>query len=200
MQTFMSTVVVRISTAVSRLLSARRPSHVARFVVSVVVDAVQRVKGRRLLANMREKAGEVIQPLGANTDSSAPIVLVMRALVIAALFHSVPSSIFWRSAMTPSGAVLQTDCHRSSCGVLISLTPAGASTSTRFQQRRAVNDGVGATHATTTEASNAALLKDAPAAPPVNAVLDARCGALDYCQQSEFIANRYWRAVTPWHR
>src|SRR5260221_710578 len=80
-------------TAICNLLFASRPAAVARLIVSVIVDAVQRMKARRPWSHICEKVGEAGPPL-TDFDSSASVVLpVSCARVVAARAHINPSVV-----------------------------------------------------------------------------------------------------------
>jgi hypothetical protein len=75
---------------VAELLFLRGPAAVARLVVAVVVDAIERVASGRPWAYVSEERHEIV-PLTADTDAATAVVVVLRvALVAAALFHAVP--------------------------------------------------------------------------------------------------------------
>src|SRR5687767_6117431 len=78
---------------ISVLLKRRCPPAVARFIVPVAVNAIQRFTCRPF-THIREEGGEVIAPTVANSDSSRAIecVFVMGRL-IAALFGRQPTVI-----------------------------------------------------------------------------------------------------------
>jgi hypothetical protein len=84
--------------SVPRLLASSRPSDVARFVIAVVVDAVNRMVPRRLVAkvlhHVSQKSREVMSPLRAQLDTPcaiAPILLI--AWVVAPLLDRDPEVI-----------------------------------------------------------------------------------------------------------
>jgi hypothetical protein len=60
--------------AIIGLLNFCGPAHVARLVVSVHVDAVNRVVPRRLLAYVCQKGREVISPFIADVDTTTAVV------------------------------------------------------------------------------------------------------------------------------
>lgn len=85
---------------VSGLVRSRRPFAVARFVMTVAVDALQR-KARRTLTHVRKKLGWPVKPFGANLDSTSAVVRELLVLWIgAAGFHVKPSIIFLRASHT----------------------------------------------------------------------------------------------------
>jgi len=77
---------------VSLIVLVRHPSHIARFVMSVVVDAVKSPAFRKV-AHIGIKSGEVVPPL-AHLDSPSTIVSVVRALAVAAAVdHGLPPMV-----------------------------------------------------------------------------------------------------------
>ena len=77
------------------LLFHRRPAHIARFVVAVIVDAVKRVFWRGLPADISEKGFVRLPPAVADRDASATVLPESRVLrVVTALLHTGPRMVF----------------------------------------------------------------------------------------------------------
>jgi hypothetical protein len=75
----------------------RGPSTVARLVIPVVVDAIDRVLTRRFRTHVSVEGREVIQPTVANPDSSAAVIGPLRgSRVQATALHRIPRSVFGR--------------------------------------------------------------------------------------------------------
>lgn len=81
------------------LHNASRPSHVAGFVVAVIVDAVKRQFRRWPLADVCEEGGKTLAPTFANLNAS-PAVIAERflLLIVTARFHALPQLIFGAGA------------------------------------------------------------------------------------------------------
>ena len=95
---------------VVRLLPLRRPPNVSGLIVSVVVNAINAVLGRRFLPNVFKKRREAANPLRVYTNTSSAVVLVRLVVwVQAAVFKVFPGSIFRRaSALSVNGPCLDT--------------------------------------------------------------------------------------------
>lgn len=79
---------------ISCLFSSTRPSAIARFVIAIIVDAVNGKSGRSM-THICEKGLEAITPTVAHLDASATVVcIVPRVWVAASLNHAGPSTIF----------------------------------------------------------------------------------------------------------
>lgn len=90
---------VPVTALVIRLFFPSRPSAVARFVVTVGIDAIQCVC-RWAWSHVSQERGEVVAPFRAHRDPSPAVVLVMRnALVEAARFCRTPRTIGARAAV-----------------------------------------------------------------------------------------------------
>lgn len=80
--------------SIAGLLAFGRPAAVAGFVMAVVVDALYRVRWRRLLPHVGEKGREVVAPAIADRDTAATVIgVVVRVLIEAARFHSGPRDV-----------------------------------------------------------------------------------------------------------
>lgn len=80
--------------SIAGLLAFGGPATVAWFVMAVVVDALDRVRGRRLRPHVGEKGREVVAPAIADRDTAATVIgVVVRVLIEAARFHSGPRDI-----------------------------------------------------------------------------------------------------------
>lgn len=77
------------------LFCARRPFHVAGFIVSVVIDALQRQFRRRSGADIVEEIHKAVSPRLSNLDSACSIVVIRGGVwIVAALNHRQPHAIF----------------------------------------------------------------------------------------------------------
>src|SRR3569623_385210 len=80
---------------VGKLLLTRRPSAVIWGVISVTVDAINRVQLRWLLSHVGKKVLKTAAPSVANLDSARPVEFVGNmSLVGAAVDHAAPRMIF----------------------------------------------------------------------------------------------------------
>lgn len=83
-----------VFSGVCSLFFPSRPAAVSRFVVSIVVDAVERVAIRRFRSHIRKKVRKCT-PTIANRDAPTAVILpVPRAGIGASLNHSIPSTVF----------------------------------------------------------------------------------------------------------
>lgn len=122
------------------LLSACRPSAVVRCVVSVCVDPVERMIGRRPRPQVGKKRREIVSPPIAHRNTSPSIVVKSGShRVVAAVLGVAPGFVLARLmpsfSSAHSGAVLQ--------GVSTGDFSKQASATSRaaISQRLAVNDG-----------------------------------------------------------
>lgn len=77
------------------LLQLRRPAHVARFVVAVVIDAVERVAERWTRADIGVENFERIAPALAHADAASAVGLIGWIIrIVAALSHAAPCRVF----------------------------------------------------------------------------------------------------------
>ena len=80
-----------VDTRVAILFVTRRPSHIARLVVAIVVDTIKRMFWRRLLADVGEKRFVRIIPPITHSDASCSIASVVGGeRVIATALHLSP--------------------------------------------------------------------------------------------------------------
>ena len=80
---------------VPRLFFARRPTDVARFVITSIVNAVQLMIGCRLAAHVAQEYVKTLSPLRAHADAAATPLLVARPFrVVATTEHFVPRPQF----------------------------------------------------------------------------------------------------------
>jgi len=85
------------SAPVVRLLARRRPPDVSRFVVPVYIDSIERVRRRRLVADVRKEPQEVVPPLLADPNATTAVVMpIFLIRILAALDHREPRTIFGR--------------------------------------------------------------------------------------------------------
>ena len=84
-----------IAPRISRLLPVRRPSAIARRIVSVVVDAIYAVSGGRCLAHVGKELPKG-SPFRRNGYPASTIVRILRMLrIFAALPHMLPCAPFF---------------------------------------------------------------------------------------------------------
>ena len=102
----------RALSPMSRLLFPGAPLAIARFVVAVIVDAIEG-EPERPLAHVREKSFERVAPTIADGDAATAVIApVLMPGVKAALLHRIPTAIGWRGgavrrmAMRQSGKIL----------------------------------------------------------------------------------------------
>lgn len=89
------------------LLCPRRPSHIARFVMSVVVDAIERVIRRWAWPHIREEGVETATPAVAHGYAATTIVRErLHSWVMTAAAHVNPDLIFRRATHAPFLALL----------------------------------------------------------------------------------------------
>lgn len=72
------------------LLDPRRPAHIARFVMAVVVDAIKRQVHRWTRADVRIEGGETLTPLLADLNTAAAVVLIFLGFGVVAPLQHVP--------------------------------------------------------------------------------------------------------------
>ena len=81
------------------LLNRCRPTNIARLVIPVVVDAIDRVFTARPRSHISQEVHEVVAPRRGHLDAAAAIVLPRRIVwITAALFCVMPSSIYGSAA------------------------------------------------------------------------------------------------------
>ena len=79
-----------------RLLFLRGPSNISWFIITVIVNAVQRKFGVRTWPNVLNKSGETIYPLRIHRNSTSAITgKITRFRIKASLFGVFPSSQFF---------------------------------------------------------------------------------------------------------
>ena len=87
--------------AILHLLSLRRPPYVARFVMAVVLNAIELVFWTWFWTNVREKGCERLRPFVAHSDSTTAVMFKSRSVRIgAALLRVTPSAVFSRSVLS----------------------------------------------------------------------------------------------------
>ena len=87
-----------IVTAVVRLFIVINPSAIIRFVITRIVDALNRVTWRRLWPHIGVKSIELL-PAFTNPNAAASVKRILTSIrVLASLFHSAPGIVFWRIA------------------------------------------------------------------------------------------------------
>lgn len=84
------------------LLITRGPSAVFRCVVAIIVQAIERVRGRRPHAHIGQESHKIVPPALAHADAPAAITGEMLVTpVTATRHHAVPSDIFVPGKLTP---------------------------------------------------------------------------------------------------
>lgn len=82
---------------IERLSFRSRPSAISWFVISIVVDAIER-GSRWFWSHIRIESRKTAQPTLAHSDAAFPVVLELRRLlVVATLLGSVPRAVLARS-------------------------------------------------------------------------------------------------------
>lgn len=82
-----------LAVSVLRLLLARSPLDIVRFIVAVIVDAIKRESWRRI-SHVGVEVFKRLKPSRANSDSAFTVILkgwVLR--IIAALFNAAPNTV-----------------------------------------------------------------------------------------------------------
>lgn len=93
--------------AIKLLLAARGPSTIARFVVPVVINAIQR-QARRAWAKLRKELAEILAPFGGHRDSPAAVVSELFEIwVKAAILRVKPLPVFASMAQPMSYLILR---------------------------------------------------------------------------------------------
>ncbi len=95
---------------VSHLLLLRYPAHVARLIVAIIIDAVERKASGGTFAYVLDICGKAIHPLLANLNASASIVMEFMTIRIqASLLHGYPSAIHGMLNFSARHSVLHID-------------------------------------------------------------------------------------------
>jgi len=94
---------MRRTPTIARLLTLCRPAAIRRFVVAVIVDAVQRVANRRLRPHVGKEGVKTASPAIAHADTTPAVVrIAARRGGVTAGQCSTPGAIFRRlPSMTP---------------------------------------------------------------------------------------------------
>jgi hypothetical protein len=100
------------SPAIPGLLAFRCPSHIARFVIAIVVDAIKR-QISWTPTHIVEKQFKAVSPFLAYGNSSATVIMKVRiSWICASLNHGAPNMIFRSWCIVPAVTMLpETDCH-----------------------------------------------------------------------------------------
>jgi ABC-type xylose transport system permease subunit len=94
-------------TAILRLLTSRGPAHIARLIVTVVVDAIQ-CQSRRARADVAKERLEIMQPLVAHLNTAAAVVWVLAVVWLRATSPGViPRDVFMALPTVPVVAMNQ---------------------------------------------------------------------------------------------
>ena len=89
---------------IARLLLWRRPATIARFIVAIIVDAVNRVLRSRRKSHVSKKCFKGLSPTTTDANTSAPIIRVRRSrLGMATAFHRTPYVVNRRVRHTVRG-------------------------------------------------------------------------------------------------
>jgi hypothetical protein len=125
------------------LLRSCGPTHVAGLVVPVIVDAIERVRGRRTWTHVREEGLEGLSPRATHANPAGAVVAIcsMRPRV-APLLGALPRSILWR----PSQSMLA-----SAVALGVALCAAAAMAGAAPERRRGSRHDGAAVAATTPE-------------------------------------------------
>lgn len=160
-----------VSARVATLFAACRPSAVLRFVRSIVVDTINRMRRGRTRAHVTEEGGEIV-PLGADRDAPAAVACVVgRVRVGAAVPHQCPDAVLGRLALVVESSP--------NSGQFLFAEAAAACAV-------AVSQGSGAWGR-----GSAALAVTEPAGGAVSGVL----GAGDHSEPSERLTDKVWTHI-----
>ncbi len=101
------------------------PLHVARFIIAIVVLALNHVRRTRTWADMVEKGHEVVSPLVTDFYSACSVVVIHTVLqVVAPIFHLLPDGVLgWECAVVANA---QSVLHKSLTGRFITETATRA--------------------------------------------------------------------------
>lgn len=87
--------------SIIRLLFLSGPSHIARFIVSIVIDPIKAMFGARGLPYIFQKYQKTIFPFFAHCDTPPPIAMKKFIFgVKASLFSALPSFVFFGARKT----------------------------------------------------------------------------------------------------
>jgi len=79
---------------ISSLLNTSCPSAIARFVVAIIVDAIERIFGTRMVAHILNKISNRQSPAFTNRNAATSVIFPAFIIrIIAAAFHVLPSTI-----------------------------------------------------------------------------------------------------------
>lgn len=97
-QRFTTVCVTRHAAAIQRLFYCRGPAHIARFIIAIIINALNTQSGARTMADVTKKDREVVAPFGADLNTTSAIILKLRVIRhVAAFFHRTPDCIFWEA-------------------------------------------------------------------------------------------------------
>jgi hypothetical protein len=106
-----------ISAGVVQLLAWCRPSAIGRLVVSITINAIQRVRAGRSAPNVSQECGEVISPFAAHGYATTAVAVVSgRIGVVAPRLHVHPRGVLAAVATMRRVAVT---CHALSLNVFL---------------------------------------------------------------------------------
>ncbi len=120
--------VVQVVALIRGLLQTCRPTHITGLVISVVVDAVDRMFRRRTSSDVSDKCFVGVTPLIAHSDTASAVAMeIAGLLVVAALFHVRPALILWLMASCSCVTMGQAHSLVASFGQFAMQTSATAS-------------------------------------------------------------------------
>src|SRR4051812_3778415 len=86
----------RSASPVPRLFHRQGPLDITGLVVTVIVDALQRVSRRWALADIANKHGNRLHPRRIDRDTASTVILIaFRQWIHASLTHGFPARILW---------------------------------------------------------------------------------------------------------
>jgi len=88
-----------IAARIATLLCLCRPTNVARRIVAVIVDALERVSRSRPRSYMSEEGSEIINPLGAHRNSPRSIIMKLRVLFVETSALCVSPGLIFRDPL-----------------------------------------------------------------------------------------------------
>lgn len=111
--------------AVQALFRHRGPANISWLVVSVVVDAINRVLLRWPMAHVFEEGLERVHPAFTDADAPASVVRVgVDSRVVASALHVLPDAVLGRSPHTGTGIARMAMPARSGAGQFMRATAA----------------------------------------------------------------------------
>lgn len=146
---------------VQHLLLLGGPTDVARFVVSVDVNAIKGMLRRRFQPHVSQECFERVTPLVAYLNAATAVVLkVTSARNIASAFHRVPRQVLGCSRSSVTKGRL--------AGAFSLIAAAGSRAALRFQQGAGFHVSLDAASATTFELTHGDDVMHAPTATAIS--------------------------------